>query len=145
MWSLLWPPVTLAELIDFSWYLCNCMTSLYNIAFWFWLNAALCCPAPADFLMAPAVSRRPVCLHCISSLCPHLFFSPPPPVFCLSSASLVAALNLFSYAPFSLFLPTARPLLPSKPSGLCRLYTAPSHLLERSVLWFACVSVCPAL
>lgn len=38
------------RVIHFSWYLFNCMNSVYNVFIWSWLKTALRCPAPADFL-----------------------------------------------------------------------------------------------
>lgn len=121
------------------------MTSL-SVAFWSWLNTSLCCPAPAGFPMAPAVLWRPVALHCIANLFPISSSLPDSGFLFLQQVWLQHWTYVLS--PF-LLSTTSVPVAADRSFFITfqaiwalKLYTAPSHLRERSFLWFVCVSVC---
>lgn len=106
----------------------------------FWIETALCCPAPADLLMVSALSLWPFCLRCNSKPLSHVFLSP-----CLCPASFFAALKVNSSFVSSavlghLSLCLCWPLIP--------LYV-PSHLGFATIHWstgekipMVCVYVC---
>lgn len=145
MCSLLWPPVTLVE-----WFISPdiCVTA--------WLHSIMELSGPdwkpycaARLLLAfwqplLLLEGQSVCAALqtfVPFICLSLFF-------CLYSASLVAASNLFFFCPLSSSLPPlslslliAHSLLCFKPSGLCS-YTLVQAICWREVSYGLCVSVC---
>lgn len=136
----------------FPWYLCNCMTSLYDIAFWPWSNSALCCPAPAGPLTGPLLLLEGLSVRCIAKLFSHfslslsLFFSKPG-----CSVKLNFSCLFYSLCPLSLSLLNIHSSLWSKPSqSFAATYISPNNLVKRSFLWSVCCLVvletcCPSL
>lgn len=132
------------RVIYFSWYLCNCMTSLSNVAFWPWSNTALSALSllgfwwPLLFLESQSLSalhRKPLS-HFFLSL-PNSYFSLLQQVWLQHWTYVLSSflLSITSVSADRSFFITFQAI------WALHLYTGPSHLCESSFLWF-CVSVC---